>query len=192
MLPRKLLRNDKFIVLYDLWNQLIDHLQSSRPVAGAGIKIQRLSAGTVFSASTGKSGGGTGGVTELGNKGPFAVTIESADKGKENSNKVVKLHNSASKSGVAGMVTIGSWRKEIADQEWSPQKGVVILDVTYNDGSEDYTATFSLEEKLPDTKDEKRYILRIAEISYDSDTKKWSAAQIHPVGDIEVTGRWVK
>ena len=138
MLPRKLLKNDKFIVLYDLWNQLIDHLQSSRP------------------------------------------------------GRVVRLHNTASENGVAGMLTIGSRRKQIADQEWPPKAGVVILDITYDDKAEDYTATFSLEETLPETKDEKRYILRIAEISYNNDMESWSAAQIHPVGDIEVLGRWVK
>lgn len=192
MLPRKLLKNDKFIVLYDLWNQLIDHLQSCRPVAGAGIRIQRLPAGTVFSASAGSSGGGAAGVTAAGDEGPFAVTIEPVDEEQENPGLVVRLHNTASESGVAGMLTIGSRRKQIADQEWSPKAGTVILDITYDDEAEDYTATFSLEETLPETKDEKRYILRIAEISYNNDTESWSAAQIHPVGDIEVLGRWVK
>ena len=75
---------------------------------------------------------------------------------------------------------------------WSPKNGVVILDITYDDEAEDYTATFSLEEQLPETKDEKRYILRIAEIFYNNDTESWTVAQMRPVGDIEVTGRWVK
>lgn len=191
MLPRKLLKNDKFIVLYDLWNQLIDHLQSCRPVPGAGIRIQRLPAGTVISAA-GSSGRGGGGIAAAGDEGPFAVTIEPVDEEQENPGQVVRLHNTASASGIAGMLTIGSRRKQIADQEWPPKAGVVILDITYDDEAEDYTATFSLEEQLPETADEKRYILRIAEISYNSDTESWNAAQIHPVGDIEVTGRWVK
>ena len=70
--------------------------------------------------------------------------------------------------------------------------GVVILDIVYDDDTEEYDVLFSLEDELPETTDEKRYILRIAEISYDEDTETWSAAQIRPVGDIEVTGRWVK
>ena len=187
MLPRKLLKNDKFIVLYDLWNQLIDHLHETRPVAGTGIRIQRLPAGTVISAA-GSSGRGGSGIAAADDEGPFAVTIENPD---ENS-WTVKLHNTASESGVAGMLTIGSRRKQIADQEWPPKAGVVILDITYDDEAEDYTTTFSLEETLPETNDEKRYILRIAEISYNSDTESWTAAQIHPVGDIEVLGRWIK
>lgn len=192
MLPRKLLKGDKFAVLYDLWNQLIDHLQSSRPVAGTGIRIQRLPAGTVFSTarSSGKSGSSM--TVDDGDEGPFAVTIEDLNENGNQPNWTVRLHNSASESGVAGMLTIGSRRMQISDQEWQPKTGVVILDITYDDEAEDYIATFSLEEQLPETKDEKRYILRIAEISYDGDTESWSAAQMHPVGDIEVAGRWVK
>ena len=192
MLPRKLLKNDKFIVLYDLWNQLIDHLHETHLVPGAGIRIQRLPAGTIISAarSSGKSGSSV--AVDAGVEGPFAVTVEPVAEEQENPGRVVRLHNTASESGVAGMLTIGSRRKQIADQEWPPKAGVVILDVTYDDKAEDYTATFSLEETLPETVDEKRYILRIAEISYNNDTESWSAAQIHPVGDIEVLGRWVK
>ncbi len=192
MLPRKLLKGDKFAVLYDLWNQLIDHLQSSRPVAGTGIRIQRLPAGTVFSTarSSGKSGSSM--TVDDGDEGPFAVTIEDLNENGNQPNWTVRLHNSASESGVAGMLTIGSQRMQISDQEWSPKNGVVILDITYDDEAEDYTATFSLEEQLPETKDEKRYILRIAEIFYNNDTESWTVAQMRPVGDIEVTGRWVK
>jgi len=192
MLPRKLLKGDKFIVLYDLWNQLIDHLQGIRPVAGTGIRIQRLPAGTIISAAGSSGKGGSSVAVDAGDEGPFAVMVEPVAEEQENPEQVVRLHNTASESGVAGMLTIGSWRKQIADQEWPAKAGVVILDITYDDESEDYTATFSLEEQLPETADEKRYILRIAEISYDSDTESWSAAQILPVGDIEVTGRWVK
>lgn len=133
-----------------------------------------------------------GGVAEDKDKGPFAVTIEDLSENGDSPRWVVRLHNTASESGVAGMLTIGSRRVSVNDQEWEPKTGVVILDITYDDEAEDYTAIFSLEETLPETVDEKRYILRIAEISYDSDTESWSAAQIHPVGDIEVLGRWVK
>ena len=49
-----------------------------------------------------------------------------------------------------------------------------------------------LAEKLPETTDEKRYILRLAEVTCDKDQKTYSVAQIRAVGDIEVLGRWVK
>ena len=191
MLPRKLLRGDKFVVLYDLWNELIDHLQSMRPVAGNGITLQRLSAGTVISTvrTSGKSASGASAESD---EGPFAVTIENVNEGGDQPEWRVKLHNTASESGVAGMVTIGSRRMQIEDQVWEPKPGVVILDIVYDDDTEEYDVLFSLEDELPETTDEKRYILRIAEISYDEDTETWSAAQIRPVGDIEVTGRWVK
>ena len=191
MLPRKLIRGDKFVVLYDLWNELIDHLQSIRPVAGTGITLQRLSAGTVISTVR-TSGKSATGVTAEEDEGPFAVTIENLNEGGDQPDWRVKLHNTASESGVAGMVTIGSWRMQIEDQMWEPKPGVVILDIVYDDDTEEYDVLFSLEDELPETTDEKRYILRIAEISYDEDTETWSAAQIRPVGDIEVTGRWVK
>lgn len=191
MLPRKLIRGDKFVVLYDLWNELIDHLQSIRPVAGTGITLQRLSAGTVISTVR-TSGKSAAGVSAGADDGPFAVTIENVNEGGDQTDWRVKLHNTASESGVAGMVTIGSRRMQIEDQVWEPKPGVVILDIVYDDDTEVYDVLFSLEDELPETTDEKRYILRIAEISYDEDTETWSAAQIRPVGDIEVTGRWVK
>lgn len=49
-----------------------------------------------------------------------------------------------------------------------------------------------LQETLPQTEDEKRYLERIAEVTYDTDQKTYSVAQIRAVGDIEVLGRWVK
>ena len=191
MLPRKLLRGDKFVVLYDLWNELIDHLQSMRPVAGNGITLQRLSAGTVISTVR-TSGKSAAGVSAGADDGPFAVTIENVNEGGDQTDWRVKLHNSASESGVAGMVTIGSRRMQIKDQVWVPKNGVVILDIVYDGDTEEYDVLFSLEDEIPETTDEKRYILRIAEISYDENSETWSAAQIRPVGDIEVTGRWVK
>ena len=191
MLPRKLIRGDKFVVLYDLWNELIDHLQSIRPVAGAGITLQRLSAGTVISTVR-TSGKSAAGVSAGADDGPFAVTIENVNEGGDQTDWRVKLHNSASESGVAGMVTIGSRRMQIKDQVWVPKNGVVILDIVYDGDTEEYDVLFSLEDEIPETTDEKRYILRIAEISYDENSETWSAAQIRPVGDIEVTGRWVK
>ena len=95
-------------------------------------------------------------------------------------------------SGIAGLVTIGSFREEVPDQQWTPKTGVVFCDITYDDEAETYLVLFALEETLPQTEDEKRYLERIAEISYDADTATWTAAQIRPVGDLEVGGRWVK
>ena len=188
MIPRKLLRGDKFSALYDLWNQLVDHLHEIRPVAGSGIKIQRLPAGMRISASVGGGGGGSSDVL-LEARGPFAVTLE---ENIETNTQTVKMHNSASDGEIAGLVTIGSSRFEIKNQEWAPAAGIVFCDITCNAESGEYQVLFSLAEKLPETTDEKRYILRLAEVTYDKDQKTYSVAQIRAVGDIEVLGRWVK
>lgn len=190
MIPRKLLRGDKFVALYDLWNQLIDHLHENRPVAGPGIRLQRMPAGLTISA-TARGGGTSGGGGSPSSGGPFAVTIENVGSG-DQPEFIVMLQNTASFSGIAGLVTIGSFREEVPDQQWTPKTGVVFCDITYDDESETYLVLFGLEETLPQTEDEKRYLERIAEISYDADTATWTAAQIRAVGDIEVLGRWVK
>lgn len=187
MIPRKLLRGDKFTSLYDLWNQMIDHLYEIRPVAGSGIQIQRMPAGMRFSATARGGSSGSGG--SFGDLGPFAVTLEVDAETKKQS---VKMHNSASDGEIAGLVTIGSSRFEIKNQEWAPAAGIVFCDITCNAESGEYQVLFSLAEKLPETTDEKRYILRLAEVTCDKDQKTYSVAQIRAVGDIEVLGRWVK
>ena len=188
MIPRKLLRGDKFTSLYDLWNQLIDHLYEIRLFAGSGIQLQRLPAGMRISASIG-GGGGSGSSGSFGTTGPFAVTIEgSAD----SRNEMIKMHNSASDGEIAGLVTIGSSRFEIPNQQWEPAEGVVFCDITCDAESGEYQVLFSLERKLPETQDEKRYILRLAEVTYDRELKRYDVAQVRAVGDIEVLGRWVK
>ena len=140
---------------------------------------------------TGITGDGDGSALESENGGPFAVEIYNA--GDDDSPKwKVKLFNSKSESGNAGMVTIGSYREMIEDREWDAQEGTVYLDVTYDPETEEYDVIFDLEEELPDTGDEQRYILRIAEITYDDESETWDAHQIRDYGDIEVLGRWVK
>lgn len=51
-LPRKVRKGENFLVMYDLWNGLIDYLSSCRLVAGARISLQRLPAGTIITAQS--------------------------------------------------------------------------------------------------------------------------------------------
>lgn len=195
MLPGKL-EGGNFISLIRKWqtmwnNTVLEHLQSMRLTAGPGIRLQRMPGGTVISAERGRGTGGMGGAAPDPEGGPFAVTAE-AESGRGKTSWVIRLHNSTGSSGKAGMVTAGSYRKLIHDQEWKARAGTVYLDVTYSDNTESYTVVFALESEVPDTGDEKRYILRIAEVAHDPETNVYTVSQVRPYGDIEIAGRWVK
>ena len=154
---------------------------------GDGSTILRSAAGSLR-AVTGEGGDGNGEVSNDG--GPFAVEVYNA--GSDGSPEWrIRLFNSKSESGNAGLVTVGSYREMIPDQEWHAKQGVVYLDITVNDAGE-YAVVFDLQPRIPETRDEKRYVLRIAEIIYDVETKLFAASQTRPYGDIEVAGRWVK
>lgn len=191
MLPRKLKKGDKTALIFDRWNQLVDYLHEIRLVGGAGIRLAKMTSGTVISAMT-TAGGGGGAMVDDAARGPFAVTIE--NKGSDETPEwTVRLHNSANTASAwAGMVTVGSRRSFHAVQTWTAKEGVVYLDVTYDVETENYQVLFALEVELPATADEKRFVLRITDIAYDSDADRYTATQIRPVGDIEVLGRWVK
>ena len=187
MIPPKLQKGDPFGKVMTCWNMLIDHLNEIRLVAGSGISITRRPAGTILSAQSAAGGGGVS--AAAAQTGPFAVELIYDDKG----SATVTLYNSGNPSGeTAGLVTIGSFMETVKKQTFAPKQGVVFLDITYNAEADKYTCSFALESKLPETRDEKRYIYRIAEISYDSSTKEYKSTQLHPVGDIDVRGRWVK
>lgn len=177
----------------EMWNGLLrDHLQSMRLIAGNGIRIQHYPAGTVVSAEPDPGRAASAVVPEDDGAGPFAVEVYNADEEAKIPDWRIRLCNSESRSGIAGLVTIGSFRKEIEDREWVAQEGVVYLDITYDPETEEYSIIFDLEVQLPETEDARRYILRIAEITQDAETKIFTAHPVRDPGDIEVTGRWVK
>ena len=165
MLPGRL-EDGNFISMIRKWSEmwngpLLDHLQSMRLIAGNGIRIQHYSNGTVIEAAA-ASGGGSAAVEPETEGGPFAVEIYNAGPD-ETPEWRVKLLNSDSRSGKAGLVTIGSYREMIEDLDWDAEPGMVYLDITYDPETEEYNVIFDLEDELPETGDEKRYILRIAE-----------------------------
>lgn len=190
MIPQKLKRGDRFALIFDRWNKLVDYLHEIRLVPGRGINIARLPSGIVISSSTAPSGRG-GSVAADVARGPFGVTVEDDGDGVEPAWKV-RLRNTAGSSRFAGMVTIGSHRRLCDVQTWDAREGVVYMDITCDDESDGYRIVFALEDELPATADERRFVLRIADIAYDSEADIYTATQVRPVGDIEVLGRWVK
>ena len=155
---------------------------------GDGVTVFNDAGGTLRASAR---AGDDEGAASVEASGPFAVDLY--DAGMDGSpDRRIRLFNSKSRSGIAGLVTIGSFRTEIEDREWTAQTGVVYLDVTFDPETEEYTIIFDLEPQLPETADARRYILRIAEITQDAETKIFTAHQIREYGDIEISGRWVK
>ena len=195
MLPNKLQHGDNLASLFDKFNRIIDYLHETRLVAGPGMRINRLPAGTTIE-STATASAAAQSVPVSGSAaqpGPFAVEIFDANEDVEDAdpNLRVRLYNSAADSGTAGLVTIGSYRTSIQDQEWELQEGLVYLDVTWDTETKKYVIDFCLDNDLPETDDPMQYFLRIAEIQYDEDNDEYTVAQLRPCTDIEVLGRWV-
>ena len=187
MLPPKLTHGDNLANLFEKFNRMIDYLRAVRLVAGSGIRINKHPAGITIENTATATGSGVS--TPAGDKGgPFAVEI--AELGNPSGPRVV-LCNSDSRSGIAGVVRVGSHLATVRDMDWQPQAGVLFLDVTYDENTEKYVIEFKLEPTLPDTAI-RRYILRIGEITYNSETETYSAHQARNCGDIEITDRWVK
>lgn len=187
MLPNKLQHGDTLANLLQKYNEMVDYLRETRLVAGPGMRINRLPAGTTIESTATATRGGVS--APAGDKGgPFAVEI--AELGNPSGPRVV-LCNSDSRSGIAGVVRVGSHLATVRDMDWQPQAGVLFLDVTYDENTEKYVIEFKLEPTLPDTAI-RRYILRIGEITYNSETETYSAHQARNCGDIEITDRWVK
>ena len=108
MLPNKLQHGDSFARLFDLWNQLIDYLRETRLVAGNGIRINRLSAGTTIE-STATAGGAASSLPPEDKPHPFDVAI--INKGtEENPDYYARVYDSSfPDSQTAGLVFVGQY-----------------------------------------------------------------------------------
>lgn len=156
---------------------------------GDGSTILQDPAGSLRLVGGGDGDGSSSPSSE--DSGPFAAEVYNAGTG-ETPEWRVRLFNSKSASGTAGIVIIGSYRKTVEDMDWPAQTGMLYLDITYDSETREYKVLFDLEDALPETGDERRYILRIAEITYDEQSDSYTAHQIREYTDVEISGRWVK
>ncbi|MBE6373962.1 MAG: hypothetical protein E7055_18065 [Lentisphaerae bacterium] len=110
MLPSKLTHGDNLANLFDKYNRLVDYLRETRLVAGPGIRINRLPAGTTIESTAAASGGTPSAPTE---GHPFDATI--INKGtEENPDYYAKIYNSSlPDSPYAGIVYVGDWELEV-------------------------------------------------------------------------------
>jgi len=145
MLPTKLTHGDNLANLFDKYNRLVDYLRETRLVAGPGMRINHLPAGTTIE-STATATGGTPQAPAQGH--PFDAKI--INKGTEgNPDYYVRIYNSAlPDSPYAGIVYVGDWDiyVETADIAVTTQNGFFIrLTVTYTgSGSPPFSSSFSL------------------------------------------------
>ncbi len=116
MIPRRLNKGEKFGSLLFLWNQLIDHLHSIRLVAGKGIKISKLPAGTVIEALP-ISHTGSSNVVNAPAGGSFVVSSTIDDNG------TVQLNVSA------GFVSVNGKTFTMTEQQIDIKNGLLCISV---------------------------------------------------------------
>ena len=90
MIPPKLTHGDNLANLFEKFNRVIDYLHEIRLVAGNGIRLNRLSAGTTIE-STATASGGTSSAPPPGH--PFDARIINKGTG-ENPDYYVRIYDS--------------------------------------------------------------------------------------------------
>lgn len=145
MLPSKLNHGDSLARLFDRWNQLVDYLHEIRLVAGNGIRINRLPAGTTIESTATATAAAAAPPKKDGH--PFDA--EMINKGtEENPRYYVRIYNSAlPDSPYAGVLTVYEWDMSVpvTEIEVTTQNGFfIVLDITYEEGKPPFSIQFSL------------------------------------------------
>lgn len=188
MIPPKLQHGDNLQNLFQKFNTVIDYLREIRLVAGHGIRINHLPAGTTIE-STATASGGTPSAPPSGH--PFDAKL--INKGtEENPQYAARIYNSAlPDSPYAGFVYAGDWDIQVSAQNVSvsTENGFfVVLAVTYDSTqSPPFSVSLSLVpygsggSLYPDEHTFRQIIAegKIPDI----------ASRI--TGDITITGRWI-
>ena len=188
MFPPKLTHGEKLADLFQKYNEMVDYLRETRLVAGNGIRINRLPAGTTIESTATASGGTPAAPAEVEGH-PFDAKI--INKGtEENPQYYVRIYNSAlPDSPYAGIVYVGDFTLQIPAVEIAinTQNGFFIdLAVSYTgSGSNPFTTSFNLRQYGSDIpSSDTTYIAVIAE-------GKLPDIASRITEDITVTGRWI-
>ena len=131
MIPPKLTHGDNLANLFEKFNTVIDYLREIRLVAGTGIRINRLPAGTTIESTATATGGSTSAPPQ---GHPFDVML--INKGtEEDPDYYVKIYNSAlPDSPYAGVIIIYDWDVYVPVTEvkvTTQDNFFVVLDITY-------------------------------------------------------------
>lgn len=180
-IPEKLLINDPFKKIFNLWNNLIDYLHSAKLIAGNGIKLDCRSSGTIISLAAVNSSHGR---SESGSfyNGPFSLLQKE---------KMLYCYNGQDiNASYAGLTTIGSFKYYVPTFQIPIAKGVVYLEIIYSDDTQKYEISLQLADDIPEDDDVHRYCLRIGEVKEQNEF--FSISQIWQYGDVEIRGRYVE
>ena len=197
MIPPKLTHGDNLANLFEKFNTVIDYLREIRLVAGNGIRINRLPAGTTIESTATAGGGGASSPGEYIPRGTFDVEVINAGT-EENPTWKLRVYNSADTtgSGVAGLLIVGRRQFEVEEEELEPPEGessyrYLYLDVVYDPEELQYTYELKITEDDELPQDEEREYTEVICMIYSVGYGKPLIGSMRALGNIIVTGRWV-
>lgn len=138
-----------------------------------------LNSGSGLLKAVGNAGAGSGTAGDYA--GPFKVQRQGQE---------IELLDGGGDGEVAGVITAGSRRWEIARQRYELNAGMVYAEVVYDPETGEFTAGVYLEDGIPESDNPRRWVCRIAEVTSRGDDG-YAINQIWRNGDIEVLGRWL-
>ncbi|MBO4631752.1 MAG: hypothetical protein J5858_07500 [Lentisphaeria bacterium] len=187
MIPNKLNHGDNLTNLFEKFNEVIDYLRQIRLVAGNGIRLNRLPAGTTIESTATATAGGMSAPSVAAH--PFDAEI--VNKGTdENPSYYVRIYNSAlPDSPYAGVVYVYEYEITVPVTEFAITTNngfFVALDVDFTQGTNPpYSVTLSV---VPYGSG--------GEVGYTTYREYIAEGKLPNVasrvdGDISVYGRWV-
>lgn len=189
MIPPKLQHGDNLQNLFQKFNTVIDYLREIRLVAGNGIRINRLPAGTTIESTATATGAAvsSGGGGESAPGHPFDVKLLKNGT-EENPQYAVRVYNSAlPDSPYAGIVYIGTATYSVPVDEPTIEAepgDVIFVDLVVTYSSQTYTITFEIRTDADYTDADNVFRETIAQGALPEIVSVVSS-------NIRITGRWL-